>query len=213
MKSPCSRCKTYTNQQVLFEHKVEEEDIITNWFDTDKYQIIQCMGCDTISFRKLHTDTQMDAQAAMGGYLLDDGWSQELFPKITTTLKEFPNTPKSIIKIYRESINAYDNNQFILCAAGLRAIIEGICNNKEIEGTNLFKKIEGLSKEGFLTNENSKTLHELRFLGNSALHSLASPSMAELTLAKDILEHLIENIYELHIKAQKLKGEISKRDT
>lgn len=121
-------------------------------------------------------------------------------------------------------IDAFNNDQSILCAAGLRAIIEGICLDKNIAGgeclnssgkvafsNNLNGKIEGLHAHGFLTKTNSEMLHDLRFLGNEALHELASPSSGELKLAIEIIQHTIDNVYELHHKAKRLKAEIAKR--
>jgi len=44
--------------------------------------------------------------------------------------------------IYEEAVACYNNEAFILCAAGLRAILEGICQDKNIGGTNLRAKID-----------------------------------------------------------------------
>lgn len=67
--------------------------------------------------------------------------------------------------------------------------------------SNLEGKIEGLSERRFLTTDNATSLHELRFLGNEALHELSKPSNEEVKLAIEIIELTIENIYELHHRA------------
>lgn len=221
MKSVCSVCRGYTNQKVLAEEIVDNSEK-DGWWETHKYQIIKCEGCDTLSFRKLYNDVQQSQYSDYG-----ESWTQEVFPKRTLTslpIKTLLTTPSNIIKIYRETIDAFNNDQSILCAAGLRAIIEGICNDKSIAGgdcmttegkkvfsKNLNGKIEGLFAHGFLTKSNSEILHELRFLGNEAVHELASPASNELKLAIDIIEHTIDNVYELNHKAKRLKAEIAKR--
>jgi hypothetical protein len=222
VKSVCSKCKGYTNQRTLFEEVEEIHNSDDNWWETHKYQIIKCEGCDTVSFRKLYNDAQRDH---FSDY--EDPWSQEVYPKRDLTnlpLRNVLNIPRNIRKIYQETIGAFNNDQNILCAAGLRAIIEGICIDKDIagghyEGTDgkklfsnrLHGKIEGLYEHGFLTKPNSEILHALRFLGNEAVHVLASPSSAELSLAIDLVEHTIDNIYEIQHKAKKLKQEMAKR--
>ena len=126
--------------------------------------------------------------------------------------------------IYRETIDAINNDSNILCSGGIRAIIEGICIDKGIDRgevkksngekqilKNLEGKIGGLSSNGLLTKENTEILHDLRFLGNEALHELSAPSKEELKLAINIIEHTLENIYELHDKAKRLKAERIKR--
>lgn len=222
MKSVCSKCKGYTNQKILSEKVEEIHDSEDDWWETHKYQIIKCQGCDTISFRKLYNDAQQNHFADYG-----DPWTQEVYPKRDLTalpIRNVVNIPPNIRKIYQETISAFNNDQNILCAAGIRAIIEGICIDKKItgghyenaDGKKLFSnklhgKIEGLFEHGFLTKPNSEILHQLRFLGNGAVHDLASPSSAELSLAIDLVEHTIDNIYEIQHKAKKLKAEIAKR--
>ncbi|MBE2274661.1 MAG: DUF4145 domain-containing protein, partial [Flavobacteriales bacterium] len=70
---------------------------------------------------------------------------------------------------------------------------------------NLQCKIDALHENKLLVKENAESLHELRFLGNEALHELEKPSIEELKLAIEILELTLENIYELQHKAMILK--------
>lgn len=219
MKSFCTRCKCITNQAILAEHYIKEDDPLIMLYSEEKYQIIKCMGCDLISFRKLYSDNHMIADAASMPYEFDDPWTQTLYPSPNRHMKEFINVPKIVLNIYKETIKAFSSNQLLLCAAGLRSIIEGICNDKEIykaeedngKNVSLYRKIDGLAEEGLLTKKNSDILHNLRFLGNIAVHKLESPTIAELNLAITILEHLMENIYELLPKAELLTEEIAKR--
>jgi hypothetical protein len=220
MKSVCSICRGYTNQKVLFEKSTDVGD--EDWWESNKYQVIQCEGCDKVSYRTLHNDIQQNQHADY-----EDPWTQEVYPKRSIDslpIKILLNTPNNVRRIYRETIDAFNNDQYILCTAGLRAIIEGICNEKSITkgevvntagvkkmSKGLDGKIEGLCTSGFLTKTNAETLHELRFIGNEAVHELASPSDEELKLAIGIIEHTIENIYELQHKAKKLKSEKAKR--
>jgi len=222
MKSICSTCRRATNHEILSE-KVYYYSEESGWWEDHKYQIIQCKGCDTISFRRLYNDA-----ASFGG--VEDGtdpWIQELYPK--RTLKSLPiknllNTPQNIKNIYRETIDAFNNGQSILCSGGLRAIIEGVCKQRGITkgkvddgnggnkiSTRLDGKIEALASNGFLTKENANILHELRFLGNAALHELSSPSNSELKMAIEIIEHTLDNLYEFEHKAKELRKEIAKR--
>ncbi len=214
MKSYCNQCNRPTNHNVLKEEQRYYEDEGGGWWEHDHFQIIQCGGCDEISFRKLHTDAQMNH--------FDEEYNQDLFPKRgpnSISIKSYSNLPINIKSIYRETIDAFNNEQLILCCGGLRALIEGICLDKSVQGIivkdkkgndflkkNLEGKIMGLSERRFLTSENAESLHELRFIGNDALHELTKPSPAELKLAIEIIELTIENLYELEHKAMKLKS-------
>jgi len=87
----------------------------------------------------------------------------------------------------------------VLCAAGLRTIIDGIYNQEGIKngpievivkGQKITKivrtlrgKIISLHNQGFIIQKHSDFLHEHRLLGNEALHDLENPSRKELSMA------------------------------
>ncbi len=225
MKSLCEICKTYTNQKVLGDKKVYfYDDALPGWEEEHIYQIIECGGCENVSFRHLYTDSITKNHSQSEGL---DPYTQILYPKRTKDtidIKTLLNTPVNIVNIYRETIDAFNNNQTILCSGGIRAIIEGICKDKGIKSgeitdkggkkrnsTGLEGKIEGLVSERFLTKSNAETLHDLRFMGNEALHELESPTKNELKLAIEIIESTINNIYEIAHKAVVLKQETARR--
>lgn len=218
MKVYCGNCKRETNHEILKDLS-EKFDNNEFWGD-DTWQIIRCKGCDTTSFR--HAWHFSEDYAPDGGGLLDQ---EELFPKRGKDIlnaRDFYDTPRKIRRIYRESIDSYNNGLHILCAGGLRAIIEGICNIKKINGgtveftkkdgtkgtkksTNLNGKIAGLTENNLITIKQADMLHELRFLGNDALHDLDHPSEEELQSAIAIVEHTIESIFEIQKKAEQLR--------
>lgn len=214
MKSFCSTCLRPTNHKVLKEEVVNYQEEETGWWDNTKYQIIQCMGCDTISFRQLYNDISMQQ------HYEEDTTTQYLYPKRGTyskKVKPYRNVPTDIRNVYLETIDAYNNNLTLLSGVGVRAIIEGICidkgikdgtfvnsEGKEIKSKGLNGKIYGLSSNGYLTSDNAEVLHELRFLGNAAVHELSYPSLNDLNVAIDIIELVLDNIYELKHKAKLL---------
>ena len=213
-KSYCSTCSRPTNQKVLKQEEIKYQEEESGWWDETTFQIIQCMGCDTISFRKLYNDISYQQ------YDDDDTTTQELFPNRglhSRPIKVYRNLPIDIKKIYQETIDAYNNKLTLLTSVGIRAIIEAICIDKSItHGTikntkdklviskNLDGKISGLATKGHLTNDNAEILHELRFLGNAAVHELSTPSIDELNIAIGIIELVIDNIYDIKHKAQVL---------
>jgi len=223
-KSICIKCGRPTNHLVIGEKLVEFYEEESTWWEKYHYQIIQCKGCDEVSFRILSTDAQRAYASEEHNY---PRWDQELFPKRTVhtiPIKQLANTPPNIKKIYRETVDAINADANILGSAGIRSIIEGVCMDKGITqgevvsgsgkskiSKSLDGKIEGLASNGLLTNENASILHELRFLGNQALHELSAPSKEELKLAINIIENVLDNIYELSHKAKKLKAVMIKR--
>lgn len=221
-KALCISCKHETNHKVLYSlllHGNEEfEDY--SWYEwANEYQVIKCLGCEEISFRITKSNSE-SMNPETGEYDVEE----ILYPrrtKETINGKIYLNLPFTIKLLYQETIDCYNNNILLLCAAGVRSLVEGICQNKKIIGgniktikkdgteekkysNNLDGKINGLFEKGILTEENAKILHEHRYLGNEAVHELSMPSRSELELAITIIEHVLDSIYEIPAKSGEL---------
>jgi hypothetical protein len=119
--------------------------------------------------------------------------------------KNFRQLPNKLTTIYYEIIESFNNDAKILCAIGLRALLEGICADKNIEHKNIYGKIEGL--KALLPHNIVSNLHGFRFMGNEAAHELQAPSRHELELAMEVIEDLLNYLYELEYKASRLRKE------
>lgn len=227
---PCTECGRTTKHDVTvsLDKQGSEFDRAEGWsIDwTDNYQVIRCKGCETVSFR--HRSWFSEGYMPEYG---EDGVTERLYPKReANSLKAKPllNVPTTLRRIYGEVIDCFNNDNSTLCAAGLRAIVEGTCADQAIAdgpveapkkggGTqvirkdNLEGKIAGLAEKGILTAKGAETLHEHRYLGNDAVHQLARPSRDELRLAVEILEHVFDQLYEIPEKALELKRKAAKR--
>jgi len=226
VKSVCVDCKRVTSHKVLastqnsgYEDWGNGEGL--DWSENDL--IIQCQGCEAISFLRESSNSEDYDQFG---------------PCITTTV--FPDAsvdtfgfqlssyvPENISRIFRESIKCFNSGAYILCAVGIRAVIEAICNDKKVKSGNvrvytkegytnkrksdLRGKIAGLYEKGILTKRNADILHQHRFLGNEAIHELSVPTKKELMLALEIAHNLIMNLYDIPVKAAELKQARIKR--
>lgn len=217
LKVYCNSCKSITNHEVLkFEEResfLEEEQI--GFYDC--WQIIQCLGCEDISFRLFSTNSE--------AYDYETGKPCEyitLYPNRSDKaleIKPYYNVPSIVKKIFVETIEAYNNGLNILCAAGLRAIIEGICKNenitdgpveqitktegiKVVRSNKLIGKINGLLEKGIITKKQVEILHQPRFLGNEALHDLEAPKTEILRIAIEIIEHMLDSLYEMDDRSE-----------
>lgn len=237
-KAFCATCKTETNHVVaqsvdttgseVFQCGPDENDRDSiDW--SDRYQIIQCLGCDTFSFR--HKNWFSEAQEYYGPNDYNDGTTTVLYPQRSKDIlnaKEFYNAPRNLRAIYKEVVNCFNGDSPVLCAAGLRATIEGLCAEHAIsdgpvevtkkDGTvevkrtdNLEGKISGLCEKGILTKKSADILHEHRYLGNSAVHKLSRPAEEDLRLAIEIVEHVLESLYEIPEKADVLRANRAKK--
>jgi len=212
IRTHCNKCGQDMNHQVLMDYCENGTVILDSDYDfrygkidytgnfRNDYQIIKCSGCDTISYRNYNyfSEYQNDFD--------NDGTWEERYPMLVRRIKkELKYLPSTLTQIYEEVIMTYNNEGFILCAAGIRAILEGICKDKGIAHGNLFEKIKKMSEQGLVSKQHENILQKLRFLGNDAIHDLQIPTKEEIDAALDIIEHIIESFYEILGKASILK--------
>ena len=193
----CNDCGRDTNHQVVQSHTKTYWPEYTPGMQIDyakgTWEIIQCAGCDRVSFRELLFTSE------------EWGPTETCYPeadKDRLAVKSFRQVPDNINRIYKESIRSFNIGNFILCSVGLRAVIEGICEEAITteEAKNLDKKIDELHKQGILAKKHAKILHALRSIGNKAVHELSTPPQDDLKAAIEIVEHTLENLYGLSAK-------------
>lgn len=202
----CRTCKGLRNHKEIHQEKTKggDDDGYFQWIRN--FSIIQCLGCETISFLEIYGDTEMIEHNEDGepDYYFD----KSIYPSYLEKSDELENQnfiPDSIRIIYQETISTFKANSHILTAGGLRAIIEAICNHLKIKKGNLADRIDLLHSKGHLTLSESNRLHSIRFLGNDALHEIEKPKKEHLYILLDIINHLLANLF---INDKKLKGKM-----
>jgi Domain of unknown function (DUF4145) len=219
MRIFCNRCNGQTNHIVVKEEEQtvrDEENQVSFW---DKWEIIKCIGCEEISFR--HVSSNSDDYHPETGEHYETVRLYPIRGEGILPIKPYYSVPPIVRNIYRETMDAYNNGLNLLCAAGLRAIIESICKQeniidgpvektlatgeKKISRTkDLRGKINGLQEKGMIIKKHADILHEHRYLGNEALHQLEAPHKTTLSIAIEIIEHILDSFYEIDRKAGEL---------
>jgi hypothetical protein len=200
-KDYCPLCGHHTNHEVLFVEKkgsLPEEDFGWN----QDYEVIRCRGCENIQFRTTYSDEGMVSYShdEEGDYYND----VKYFPSFImrhSRLEKLYGLPDKIRIVYLETLEALKSNCYLLTGVGLRAIIEAICIAENIAGRNLEQKINSLSRNKLITEKDSHRLHSIRFLGNDSVHEMSVPKQSQITIALNIIEHLLNNLYLIDIEA------------
>ena len=203
----CKDCNRATNHKILFSFDRNFYDDGSGISATDTYQVVQCQGCDAVSFRNL-------SWCSEDSY----GPSETLYPERTekkeltqtADVRRYNNLPVTIENLYRETIGCFRDGFLVLGAAGVRALVEGICLDKSVKGSGLKEKIDGLATNDILTKNNAAILHTHRHLGNEAVHELTIPSSKELLFSIRIIEHILDDIYEFPARKEALTSIRSK---
>lgn len=196
---PCRVCHGITRHEVLFSIDIFGEDTRWDYYYTDTYQIIKCLGCESVSFRHNHNNSEEE-------YVVDENSNgvpvdhEEIYPPSVVgrgQLKNLHFLPYGVSDVYFETHKALCNKQPILAGIGIRALIEAVCKEKQSAGANLKIKIDSLVTLGVLTTDGAKILHGMRMLGNEAAHQVKPHSEENLGIAMDVVENLIMSVYIL----------------
>jgi hypothetical protein len=168
------------------------------------YQICQCNGCEAIRFRYTYWNEAED-------YRPESGEIEEhevLYPEAPKAERKpilMDLFPDSVQRIYEETIKAFNAGALILAGAGLRAIVEAICLERNLKG-NLEDKIDALVSGGLLARTQADLLHEERYIGNAAIHEIKTPAKRDIIDGLGIIEGLLNTIYVLPEHAKRLKA-------
>ncbi len=200
----CNRCDNTTNHLVCSSAEISwgNDDIQ----GIDIYEIIQCSGCNSISFRTASSNSDDVDQDDNGNMIHPE--TVEIYPNRLmgrAALEDIYSLPDKVRSIYQETHSALCTKLKILAGIGIRALIEAVCSEEKAKGRTLEKRIDDLVMKEVLTRRNADILHKTRLLGNEAAHEIKAPSDVELDVAFDIVENLLETVYIIPKKAERLK--------
>ena len=203
VKSYCRGCGHDTNHGVLSEHTESYRD---DYSCDYAYQIVECLGCETKSFRTVFEDIESAYQ------IHDDEWEVptriDVYPKFIKGHRNLDGDyclPDVVGRIYREVILAFQEDALLLAGLGLRGTVEAVCNDLGITGKDLESRISKLSANGSISKKDAERLHGIRFMGNDAAHEIKKPKKEHLSVALRIVEHLLSSVYILE---QEVEGRI-----
>lgn len=193
----CKECSGLTLHSVVSSYDESSSEDCGNGNSVDwhcKNQTIQCLGCQTVSFRTVSTFSE-DVEYDFDGLYYPE--TIKYYPGRVEGVKFLDShlLPYTVQQIYKETVLSLENEQFILAGIGIRAIVETICKDLEAVGQDLYNKINALKDRSIVTQEGADTLHKLRILGNSAAHEVTAHNSQQLELALQIIEHMLEGTY------------------
>lgn len=210
---PCRTCGLETQHAVIVCYSESGSQDCGRGHTVDWYQdnqIIQCLGCQEISFRRSSTNSE-DYEP---DYETGDLYHNEtvtFYPGRVLGSKVIDHwvLPWAIAQVYREARAAVENELFIIGGIAIRSLLESICLDVKAEGRNLAKKIDNLHARSLVTQEGIDTLHKIRLLGNMAAHSGQPHSKDQLMLALEVVEHILVGTYIIPARAKEMFKDLS----
>jgi len=204
VRSDCRECHKNTRHEIMALASKRTEEWFVNELQT--WSVVRCMGCLTYSFQLKQEDFD-EVEEDFDGEL-QHAVTFQVFPSVITNHRALTSThhlPRLINTIYQQTLKALSQHANVLASVGLRACIEAVCNNLDISGANLQRRIDQLFKAGHVSNGDKKRLHAIRFLGNDAAHEIKQPKSEDIRIALEVVEHLLNTVYILENRAKGLE--------
>ncbi|MEX1185809.1 MAG: DUF4145 domain-containing protein [Gemmatimonadaceae bacterium] len=204
----CSACNRETTHTIVrsaeYVGNYEDGDFgVTGW---DEYQVVECKGCQAMSFRHSSRDTE---DASYDPYTQQEVLHERVavYPHRLPgrhTIQDTYLLPPTIRRAYEETVQALAADMPVLAGVGIRAIVESVCKDRGAQGINLEQRIDDLIAQGALTKAGAEILHSLRVMGNAAAHEVKPHSISALSIAMDVVEHTLNGLYIIPQRASAL---------
>ena len=196
VKQVCATCNCETNHDIMYNYEETGPD---EYMCQMIWMVVQCRGCERISFRYEFHDWESSYPISNDP---NGEWDYDIevdcYPTFIEGHLGIDHTgrlPDIVREIYRETIEAVKSGSFTLSAIGLRATIESICNEQNIKGSNLSTRINKLATNGIISKKDAERLHVIRFMGNDAAHDIQQAKRESVLVALSIIEYLLQSLY------------------
>jgi hypothetical protein len=207
----CQHCLVVTSHSVLTTALVSDPGSEAYTIRFDEYMCIQCEGCKSVSFCQ---------EGWIGENVFDEGpWDEaqktrRLYPPRwakSVLIADIDLLPSDVRRVYEETYAALASGFGVLCGIGIRAIVEAVCNEKNIElgppggyTPPLKTRISAMVAAGMTTPDGAAVLDKLRDMGNDAAHEAKPHEDSQLSAALDVVNHLLLTVYIIPQRAQEL---------
>lgn len=210
VSAKCPDCRRVTNHIVKAKYVFKEthEFDENNFIDMDhEYRIMQCAGCNRVSFQDLipwdegyhvfQYPTPVEAELE-GKFLEED---------------DLCDLPNEIRDLYLEVKKALQHETNLLAGIGLRTLVEAVCLNQSIAGHNLQEKIKGLRTAGWVSDQELPIIDKLRLIGNVSTHEIIALESEMLVHSLQIINHMLKSVYILPAVATKINFKKKRKPT
>ena len=195
VKCYCPKCRQHTRHSVMASYVMHSEPDSDVWW-REVYRMVKCCGCEHVCF-DIESEDESNVDYGPNGeeftYAIHYSYPEK--EGVFTPVQFTWNFPTEVYSIYKETVAAINQDCKLLAAAGFRAVIEAICNDKGVTGKNLELKINGLKRSGYITEADRNRFHSVRFLGNDSIHSIKMPSKEALVTVLQIIDGILTNLY------------------
>jgi len=118
--------------------------------------------------------------------------------------------PATVQEPLEEAIDCHANECYPASAVMVRRTLEAVCQDQDAKGVDLYKRIEALGEKIVLPKGMIEALHNLRLLGNDAVHIearvYAEVGKREVEVAIEVAKTILQATYQMDAILGELEG-------
>jgi hypothetical protein len=214
----CNLCNHVTRHRALFKETFKSDDqldwgTVITWWDT--YQLLQCMGCDTVQLKHEHSfseECDETGKPRIQTVFYPSRISRSKPAWLGSIDGPFWMGDSEIEQLLEEIYVALHSNSLRLAALGIRALVEYIMIDKIGDNGSIGENITKFFDAGYVAPNDQTTFRDnVIEAGHAAMHRGYTPNPDDLRTLLDIAENLIAAIYIHPERAKKLGKRIPSR--
>ena len=203
-KSHCNRCGRQTNHRVLGARSFSESFYVDGYGDTyssDRYELVECAGCENVSMRHVSY------------FEASDDTSVTIYPPpVARRRPQWLLSLSAPLKLLMTQVYAaLDANSRALAVMGSRAVVDMVLVDQVGDSGGFGEKLKAAENAGVISKKNREVLAAALEAGNAAAHRGHQPSNGDVNAVLDIVENLLQAVYQLDSLAERLKLNTPKR--
>jgi hypothetical protein len=178
----------------------------------DTYEMLRCRGCGNITLR--HSSWFSEEADERGKPLV----GVKYYPPATSRQKpewllllSLNSEAEFAAELLEEVYVALQSGQTRLAAMGIRAMLEHVMIAKVGDKGSFARNLDAFQDAGFVSHVQKRTLDATLELGHAVMHRTHNPTSTELITLIDITEGLIEAIYILPDRMDKVSQRVPPR--
>lgn len=209
IKAHCGNCRGSTNTWVRAGHTVNGSDGPTSW--SDKYEVLQCCGCDTVSVRREYWFSEWDEldEDEYGRMIMRPGIKETYYPALTVRAKPAwaDLIPDDVLRnVFDELYSALNAGLSVLATVGARTLFDraGYLLIGDPKG-GFEGKLSALVTGGYISVQEKEALEAVADAGNASAHRGYTPTSERLGAIVDIIENFLHRAFILSSAARDIR--------
>lgn len=214
----CNSCGGKRNHNILAEHKGREDiDDEHGLWVTYEYVIVQCGGCDNISFLKrslFSEDIFPVGYDRDNNIVYEENWEETIYPSPLFRSKPdwFDDLPDETLRqLFEEVYKSLAAETHFLATFGSRTILDRLIVLTVGDKGNFYNGIKALQDCGKLSDHEKEILEPSLKAGHAAAHRGYVASSDQLSTILDTIEGLVHRLLVLPARSEALSDAVPSR--